>query len=525
MPSTTIHSATLSSPRPGLLLLVYGLGLVKFVLPFLLQHPVYEPHRDEFLYLAEGQHLSWGYPGAPPLLSFLSGISDLLGGGFFWIKFWPALFGAMTYVLVGRMILLFGGGRPALLIGFLPFVFGIFLRVHFLLSPDFLGVYFETLMVYGLVRTIRTGRVSGLYLTGLGFGLGVLSQYTVLLFAAWLLIGLLVTPARKLLNSPHFYFAFLAGVLVLIPTLIWQAGHDWPALAVGGGVLRGEVLRNELMFNLPGFFTWAAGLFWVFGTVAGKGYRWVGWTATGLLISVSLWGQRAEDALGIYPVLFGLGAVMIGGVADRRDGVKGGGRRFGLAGVLGFTVLVGGVLDTVLLPMMPPKDLVGYYSRVPLFRQLGFLRWPDQRDHALPQYFADMLGWEEMAMKAARAYESLDSLDRTEALLNGGAGCGESGALDYYGRRYLLPPVMGCSANFALWTPAAYYDRDVYIVTSPDRGCMKMFASAVITDSVTHPYSSEYKSYIMIVRGPKAAMRQEWKRSYQAVHRQQLAAR
>ena len=513
--------------------LIYGLGLIKFVLPFLTQHPVYEPHRDEFLYLAEGQHLSWGYLEAPPLLSLLSAISGLLGGSFFWIKFWPALFGAMTYVLVGRMVLLFGGGRPALLLAFLPFVFGIFLRVHFLLSPDFLGVYFETLMVYGLVRTSLTGKMGGLYLTGLGFGLGVLSQYTVLLFAAWLLTGLLLTPERKILKNPHFYFAFLIGVLLLVPNLLWQVLHDWPALGIGTGAalgagaaaaLRIGVVRDELLFNLPGFFIWTAGLYWVFGTGAAKKYRWVGWTVVGVLLTVVFWGRRAEDAMGVYPVLFGFGASMLGMVRPWRVGRRDWRRELGV-GIFGFTVLVGGILDTAFLPMLPPKDLVQYYSRVPLFRRLGFLRWPDQRDHVLPRNFADMLGWEEMAMKAARAYELLDSADRVGALLDGGGNCGEAGALDYYGQKYSLPPVMGCRANYALWTPAGYFDRDVYIMTTPDRGEMAKFASAVVVDSVTHPYSAEYRSYILIVRGPGPAVRQEWKRSYQAVHRRQLAVR
>src|SRR6516225_8068975 len=107
MQSNALRPAISSIQRPGLVWLVYGLALVKFVLPFLLQHPVYEPHRDELLYLAEGQHPAWGHLGAPPLISFLAFISDSFGAGFFWIKFWPALFGAMTYVLAGRTILLF----------------------------------------------------------------------------------------------------------------------------------------------------------------------------------------------------------------------------------------------------------------------------------------------------------------------------------------------------------------------------------------------------------------------------------
>ena len=118
--------------------LIYVLAAVKFVLPFLLQNAVYEPHRDEFLYLAEARHMAWGYLELPPVLSALSFISNLFGGSLFWIKLWPSLGGALTYVLVGRMILLIGGVRFALLLGWLPFVFGYFLHVHFMLQPNFL---------------------------------------------------------------------------------------------------------------------------------------------------------------------------------------------------------------------------------------------------------------------------------------------------------------------------------------------------------------------------------------------------
>jgi hypothetical protein len=68
------------------------------VLPFILQHPVYESHRDEFLYLAEGRHLAFGYRKVPPLLSVFAWLARLFGAGLFWIKIWPALFGALNFL-------------------------------------------------------------------------------------------------------------------------------------------------------------------------------------------------------------------------------------------------------------------------------------------------------------------------------------------------------------------------------------------------------------------------------------------
>ena len=63
------------------------LACIKFIIPFILQSPVYEPHRDEFLYLAEAHHMAWGYMEIPPLLSVFAWISNLFGHGIFWIKF------------------------------------------------------------------------------------------------------------------------------------------------------------------------------------------------------------------------------------------------------------------------------------------------------------------------------------------------------------------------------------------------------------------------------------------------------
>lgn len=94
--------------------LIYLLAVLKFIFPFLIQNSIYEPHRDEFLYLAEGRHLAWGYLEVPPLMSVMASVTDALGGGLFWIRLWPSLFGALTWVVVARLILLLGGKGFAL---------------------------------------------------------------------------------------------------------------------------------------------------------------------------------------------------------------------------------------------------------------------------------------------------------------------------------------------------------------------------------------------------------------------------
>src|ERR1041384_7329182 len=139
--------------------LLWILFALKLILPFLLQDGYYQPHRDEFLYLAEGRPLAWGYMEVPPVLSLFAWLINLLGGGHFWIKFFPDLVGGFCFLLVGRMILLLNGGRFALFLGFLPFVFGAFLRVFFLFQPNFIEIFFWTLIGYTLIRFIQTEKV------------------------------------------------------------------------------------------------------------------------------------------------------------------------------------------------------------------------------------------------------------------------------------------------------------------------------------------------------------------------------
>jgi len=90
------------------------LTLLKIVIPYFLQNSFYEPHRDEFLYLAEGHHLAWGFMEVPPMLSVFAWLTHVFGDGMFWIKLWPSLFGAATFFIAGEIVISLGGKPFAL---------------------------------------------------------------------------------------------------------------------------------------------------------------------------------------------------------------------------------------------------------------------------------------------------------------------------------------------------------------------------------------------------------------------------
>src|SRR4026207_2196893 len=94
-------------------LILLGFILIKFILQYLLINPSYDLQRDEYLHLDQGYHLAWGYISVPPVTSWIAFLIRVLGGGVSWVKFFPAAFGALTLVLVWKMIEALKGGMFA----------------------------------------------------------------------------------------------------------------------------------------------------------------------------------------------------------------------------------------------------------------------------------------------------------------------------------------------------------------------------------------------------------------------------
>lgn len=136
--------------------LVLLLAIVKFLLPLLQQHPMYELQRDEYLYYQQGLHFAFGYMENPPLLSYLGLVSSWFGGSEAALKFWPCLFGAATVIIACMIVAELGGKLLAQLLAALGVMGGAFVRVHYLFQPNFLDIFFWTLAIYFLIRFINS---------------------------------------------------------------------------------------------------------------------------------------------------------------------------------------------------------------------------------------------------------------------------------------------------------------------------------------------------------------------------------
>ncbi|MEP7317140.1 MAG: glycosyltransferase family 39 protein [Panacibacter sp.] len=484
--------------------LLYLLAFIKLVIPFFLQNSYYEPHRDEFLYLAEGNHMAWGFMEVPPLLSVFAWLTNLFGSGMFWIKIWPALFGAFTFILVGKIIISLGGKTFALILGWLPFMLDGYMRLFFLFQPNFLEVFFWTAIAYSIIRYIQTNKNNWLYIFGISIGLGMMSKYSVAFYTLSIMVGLFITRHRKIFLNRHLYYAGGIALLIVLPNFIWQYTHHFPVIThmkeLQDTQLQyinpSDFIISQFMMNLPCIFIWLAGLFFVMFPHKGKPYRPFAWAYLSVIILLIALHGKDYYALGAYPVLFAFGAYQL----EQATAFRLKWTRYAL---MIFALSLGLFAMPVIMPVAQPEQLNKYYEATGL-NKTGSFKWEDLKMHPLPQDFADMISWKEMTEKVAKAYNALDSNEKKHCILF----CdnyGQAGAVNYYGKAYHLPPAYSDNASFLYWLPDSLHIDNIVLLTDDENEMqhdfIKDFTSAVLNDSVANPYARERGSLILTLKG------------------------
>ncbi len=473
--------------------LIFLLALIKLILPFLLQNSFYQPHRDEFLYLAEGHHMAWGFMEVPPLLSVFAWITNFFGGSMFWIKIWPDLFGVFTFLLVANIIVSLGGKVFAIFLGWLPFVIE-YMLLFFLFQPNFLDAFFWTLMAYGMIRYVQTQQNKWLYVFGIAAGLGMMSKYSVVFWGLSMLIGILITSHRKIFLNKHFYYAAIIGLLIFLPNLIWQYNHRFPVITHMKELQEEQLKYNsvvgfiisQFMMNLPCVFIWITGWVYTVFSIKGKPYRFIAWTY--LLVIALLIVLRGKDyyALGAYPVLFAFGACQL----EKATSLKLQWTRYVL---IIFPMALGMFLMPLIMPLAKPEVLTKYYEKTGL-NKTGLFKWEDQQMHPLSQDFADMMGWKEMAMKTGAVYNNLPEDQKLKTMVYC-RGYFSAGALNYYRKEAGLPEVYSDNASFLFWMPDKYDIKNLIVVGHhiPDKDdiVFQQFEKMTVKDSIDMPLFRE----------------------------------
>ena len=486
--------------------IIWLFAVAKFFVPFLFINSIFQLHRDEYLYLADSAHLAWGYIEMPPLLAFLGSISLWFGDSVYAVYLWGALFGALTMIIVGKTVIKMQGNVYAVMLACLAFLCSGFLRLDALFQPNFLDVFFWSLCAYCILSLIISNNNKYFYFLGLSFGLGMMSKYTIAFYGLAFLIGLIVSPYRKWLLNPHFYYAMALAGIIWLPNLLWQYNHHFPVIhhmqllkeRLLENVKQSDFLVDQLLITAPCFFVWISGLWYVLVTKKGRKYMVIGITYVAVIALLLYFKGKGYYAVGLYPVLLGIGAVHLSASIQKH-------RIILLKWVMPvFMVLITWRVFPLIMPYVSPADLTVLYKQRHADK-LGVLKWEDGKNHTLPQDFADMLGWDEMASKTAKVYEQLPDSTKANTFVFGD-NYGQAGALIFYKNKLKLPVVYSDDASFVFWLPESIKKQNILLIAHKPRDTTDYvfghFKKVQILDSITNTYAREYGAKIMLYSQP-----------------------
>ncbi len=433
------------SGKTTILLLFIAL---KFVLQYFAIDAGYELHRDEYLHLDLGKHLAWGYLSVPPVTGVSSYIIYILGNSVFWVKFFPALFGALTLVVVWKTVEELNGSWFALILAATGVLFSVLVRINTLYQPNSLDFLIWTTLLYILLKFINTEKVKWLYIAGVVFSIGLLNKYNIAFLLLGLFPALLLTSQRKIFTNSHFYFALAVSFLLILPNLIWQYNNHFPvvhhmrtlATTQLVNVDRWNFLISQAFFFTGSLIVIIAAFISFFVFTDFKKYRifFYAFVFT-LFLFIYL---RAKDyySIGLYPVFIAFGAVYLETV------LKSGWLRFLKIPLILLPVLIYGIMLRVILPLLSPEQII---QKKEVFDQFGLTRWEDGKLHDLPQDFADMLGWKELASLVDSAFTLVTEKNKTIIHCD---NYGEAGAINYYSNQ-TFSEAYSMNADYINWYP------------------------------------------------------------------------
>ncbi len=286
----------------------YGLGLLAILALWTLYRAVLlatdqslSLYVDEAYYWVWSQAPDFGYYSKPPMIAWsIGGVTALLGDSQLGVKSLALFvypFTAVAFFLLARYLF---DVRVAFF-STLAFITlpGVTLS-SVIASTDVLLFFFWTLSLYAFVRAVNENTWRYWVLLGLAGGLGLLSKYTMGIFAVSVLIALCTVPAyRQHLLNYRLYLAAVLAFLLFLPNIFWNIQHRFPTLQHTYEISRlentglhwgelGEFLAGQFSVMGPvGFFVFLAllaGLLIPRGPVVPS----QGPQHTGLLLSFSL---------------------------------------------------------------------------------------------------------------------------------------------------------------------------------------------------------------------------------------------
>jgi hypothetical protein len=487
------------SLRNKMLILVAGFTLLKLMI-----HVVtniwggYGYFRDELYYLACSRHLDLGYVDQPPLSIYVLAAWRLVAGdSIFSLRLLPALAGSATVFFTGLIAISLGGRTNAVVISCLASVVSLInLGFDTVYSMNAFDVMLWAIASYLVIRLVVTGSQRYWILLGWILGIGLLNKISVFWLGSGIAMGFLLTRERTWLRTRWPYVAAAIALTLFLPFVIWNMMHNWAHLefihnASSGkysGLNAGTFLAGQFLIANPvTAIVWLPGLWFLFAPGAGRRFMVLGvMCITVCVILIANKTSKAEYFAPMYAVLFAAGGAFLDGVLSRV--------RLRMLHIVPPLLLTSGLLlAPAVLPILPVDQYIRYADA------LGIEPSTSERNQLsdLPQFYADMFGWEDKARAVSRVYRRLPELERKRCVAYA-SNYGRCGAIDFFRKTYPLPPVYGSHNNYWLWGPPPDSASTVIILGGRKNTYADAFEDIEAVDSVSTRHVMPYEDHLTI---------------------------
>jgi len=493
-------------------LLLFGLALCKLLIQFAgINH--YGFFRDELYYMACGEHLAWGYIDQPPLIALIAWIIRHSSGyTLFALRLRPAVTGAAVVYLTGRVARDLGGGMFAQFLA----ASAILLAPAYLAFDSFFSMnafepLFWLLCAWITILIIKGASPKLWMVFGVIAGLALENKHSMLVFGFALVAGLILSGQSSVFRSKWIWIGAAIALAIFLPNLIWEARHGWPQIQVvrnaqeykNVAISPFEFLFEQVLFMQPlALPIWLSGLIWYFAASEGKRFRFLGWAYLAVMAIFIGFHGKSYYPLPVYPLLMGAGGVAIEKFIAARS-------RFSLAVVYTAVLVIVGILTIPFgVPVLPVNTFLKYSNLVPYARQVKTER---DATAALPQLYADMFGWQNMAEQIAIVYRSVPPAERDDCAILAG-NYGEAGAIDHFGPMLGLPKAISGHNSYYDWGPRSYTGACVILFGEGADRHRQLFEDtklvAIITD--VHAAVAEQNVHVYLCRKPSAPLALLW---------------
>jgi hypothetical protein len=414
-------------------------------------------HRDEFLYMAMGQHLRLWSMDFPPFMAIVSKlVRATIGDSLTGIRTLPALAGGALVFMTGAIAGELGGSRRAQILSAVAVALSpLFLRSADLFQPVVFDQLWWSVALFLVARLCAEGTSSDVLGTappvwaalGIAFGIGLLTKFSILFLGMAFAIALTISRERRTWVTPWPWITALIALVVGSPSLVGQMRLGYPVLAQMDALQRTQLTNVSSLVYVTEQLLWGPGVvlaflglcYLLFGRGAVR-YRLVGLTCA--IAWLLLWVLHGKSYyIGpIYPTLFAAGGVAVEEWERRSHRFA----RIGIGTWLVLTCAYALVTFPLTLPILPAQTTAEFATR------LGITS-ATRSNHGvqlnLPQDYADLLGWPEQANAVSDIYRSLPIDQRARTVIMA-ENYGEAGALDFYGARLGLPPVVSAAGSY-----------------------------------------------------------------------------